>query len=193
MGRRRGGEEPAACHQSRSAIALTGWAEIEALQVGAFLSFCAGGWYGAAAAKLKEAGATAGLLPQARPLLAVYRRRNPHAADAAPCTGGVRACCASSASAAKPVRRHVTTRTARREFYTLAETCGTDPEELEWLEAQSKLEEEYYEAAADDGGSGKSFLCESCHQTWQHAAAQEAHAAAQAELEFKRELANEDY
>ena len=47
MGRRRGGEEPAACHQSRSAIALTGWAEIEALQVGAFLSFCAGGWYGA--------------------------------------------------------------------------------------------------------------------------------------------------
>ena len=152
-----------------------------------------GGDLKAAAAKLKEAGATAGLLPQARPLLAVYRRRNPHAADAAPCTGGVRACCASSASAAKPVRRHVTTRTARREFYTLAETCGTDPEELEWLEAQSKLEEEYYEAAADDGGSGKSFLCESCHQTWQHAAAQEAHAAAQAELEFKRELANEDY
>ena len=96
----------------------------------------------AAAAKLKEAGATADLLPQARPQLDVYRRRNPHAADAAPCTGGARACCASSASAAKPERRHVTTRTARREFYTLAETCGADPEELEWLEAQSKLEEE---------------------------------------------------
>ena len=135
------------------------------------------------AAKLKEAGATAGLLPQARPLLVL--RRNPHAAGAAPCTGGARACCASSASAAKPVRRHVTTRTARREFYTLVETCGPDPDEIEWLEAQSKLEEEAEgeERPADDGGSGKSFLCESCHQTWQHAAAQEAHAAAQVERE----------
>ena len=65
-----------------------------------------------------------------------------------------------------------------------------DPAELEWLEAQSKLEEEAAgeKRPADDGGSGKSFLCESCFEMWQHAAAQEAHAAAQAELEFKQEL-----